>query len=77
MSLKLNETFLSGFVSEQETEYLAPYAKVAHAQLVEGTGAGSDFHGWVRLPENYFNYVFCKVFLFRKNKVLTFFGFVV
>ena len=61
MSLKLNETFLSGFVSEQETEYLAPYAKVAHAQLVEGTGAGSDFHGWVRLPENYDKEEFARI----------------
>ena len=27
--------------------------KQAHEQLVEGTGAGSDFTGWVTLPENY------------------------
>ena len=25
----------------------------AHARLQENRGPGSDFHGWVRLPENY------------------------
>ena len=53
MSVKLNDKFLAGFVSEHEVEYMRPYATVAHDMLVSGKGQGNDFHGWVRLPENY------------------------
>ena len=53
MSIKLNEKFLSGFVSSNEIDSLKPYAKVAHDLLINGKGAGNDFHGWVKLPENY------------------------
>ncbi len=53
MSVKLNEKFLSGFVSPSEIEYLKPFAKVAHKLLISGKGQGSDFHGWVKLPVDY------------------------
>ena len=53
MSLKLNTSFLEGFVSEHEIEYLKPFCKVAHSLLCEHTGQGSDFHGWLSLPEDY------------------------
>ncbi len=53
MSVKLNDKFLSGFVNEHEIEYMRPYAHAAHDMLVSGKGQGNDFHGWVRLPENY------------------------
>ena len=32
---------------------LAPRLHIAHDHLQKGDGAGSDFTGWVRLPENY------------------------
>ena len=35
--------------------------KQAHDQLVNGTGAGSDFTGWVTLPENYDKEEFARV----------------
>ncbi|MBE6534171.1 MAG: glucose-6-phosphate isomerase [Ruminococcaceae bacterium] len=53
MSVKLNEKFLTGFVSASEVEYLKPFAKVAHKLLISGQGQGSDFHGWVKLPVEY------------------------
>ena len=53
MSIKLNEKFLKGFVGAHEVEYLKPHAKVAYDLLASGKGQGSDFHGWVKLPENY------------------------
>ena len=53
MSVKLNEKFLTGFVSASEVEYLKPFAKVAHKLLISGKGQGSDFHGWVKLPVEY------------------------
>ncbi len=53
MNVKLNEKFLSGYVSSHEVEYLKPFAKVAHKLLISGKGQGNDFHGWVKLPVDY------------------------
>ncbi len=53
MSVKLNDKFLEGFVSAHEVEYMRPYATAAHNMLLSGEGQGNDYHGWVRLPENY------------------------
>ncbi len=61
MSVKLNEKFLSGFVSSHEIEYLKPFAKVAHNLLVSGKGQGNDFHGWVKLPVNYDKEEFARI----------------
>ncbi|TYS13341.1 glucose-6-phosphate isomerase [Rossellomorea vietnamensis] len=41
------------FFGEHEITYLKDAVKTAHNSLHEGTGAGSDFLGWVDLPENY------------------------
>ena len=61
MSVKLNEKFLNGFVSEKEVEYIKPYAKAAHQQLISSEGAGNDFHGWVKLPVNYDKEEFARI----------------
>ena len=61
MSLKLNDKFLSGFVGVHEVEYMKPYAKVAHELLLSGKGQGNDFHGWVKLPENYDKEEFARI----------------
>ena len=61
MSVKLNERFLTGFVSSHEVENLKPQAKVAHQLLLSGKGAGNDFHGWVKLPENYDKEEFARI----------------
>ena len=46
-------TKAESFLSEQEISYLGEAIKSAHTKVHEGTGAGSDFLGWVELPENY------------------------
>ena len=61
MSVKLNEKFLSGFVSSHEIDGLTPFAKEAHNMLLGGTGAGNDFLGWVKLPENYDKEEFARI----------------
>ena len=61
MSVKLNENFLSGFVSSHEIDGLTPFAKEAHNMLLSGTGAGNDFLGWVKLPENYDKEEFARI----------------
>ena len=61
MSVYLIEKFLSGFVSSEEIESLAPAAKNAHDMLLQGTGEGNDFIGWVDLPENYDKEEFARI----------------
>ncbi|MFC4323442.1 glucose-6-phosphate isomerase [Litchfieldia salsa] len=41
------------FFGEHEITYLRDAVKVAHHSLHEGTGAGSDFLGWIDLPTQY------------------------
>jgi glucose-6-phosphate isomerase len=41
------------FVGQHEIDYLAPAVKLAHEQLHNGTGAGSDYLGWINLPTDY------------------------
>ena len=61
MSVKLNDKFLSGFISSSEIEYLKPFAKVAHQLLISGEGQGNDFHGWVKLPVEYDKKEFARI----------------
>ena len=53
MSVILNTKHLSGFVRDEEFNQIWPQVELAHRQLMERTGEGSDFLGWVDLPENY------------------------
>ncbi|MBW5447060.1 glucose-6-phosphate isomerase [Cohnella sp. CFH 77786] len=41
------------FVGQHEIDNLAPAVKLAHEQLHNGTGAGSDYLGWINLPSDY------------------------
>ena len=61
MSVKLNEKFLGGFVAPHEIDYLKSHAAVAHDLLISGKGAGNDFHGWVKLPENFDKEEFARI----------------
>ena len=40
------------FVSQAELENIKTELCTAHRKLLDGSGAGSDFLGWVKLPEN-------------------------
>ncbi len=42
---------IAPFVSEADTEALAPEAAKSLAKLTDHTGLGNDFLGWVKLPE--------------------------
>ena len=59
--VKLNEKFLSDFVAPHEIEYMRPFASAAHDMLVNGTGAGNDFLGWVKLPVDYDKEGSCRI----------------
>ena len=51
--LKFNYQGASEFISQNEIDYIEPYAKLAHDMLIGRTGPGSDFLGWAGLPYNY------------------------
>lgn len=61
MSLKLNDGYLKGFISQHEYEALAPQVKTAHELLASGKGMGSDFTGWVTLPRDYDKEEFARI----------------
>lgn len=53
MALKLNSKYLSGFIGEHEYSAIQPAVTAAHETLKAKNGPGSDFLGWVNLPEAY------------------------
>jgi len=48
--LSLNLDYISDLVSEADIASLAPQAQAALKSLLDGTGRGSDFLGWINLP---------------------------
>ncbi|MDD6094452.1 MAG: glucose-6-phosphate isomerase [Clostridia bacterium] len=53
MSIKLNEKFTKGFVSECDIKAITPEIEKALETVKSGTGEGSDFLGWLTRPEDY------------------------
>ncbi|WP_088809833.1 MULTISPECIES: glucose-6-phosphate isomerase [Listeria] len=49
------------FFEERELAYMEPAVKAAHDMLHNGTGAGSDYLGWVDLPSNYDKEEFARI----------------
>jgi glucose-6-phosphate isomerase len=49
------------FVGRHEVDYLADAVRLAHDQLHNGTGAGSDFLGWINLPVDYDKEEFARI----------------
>ena len=49
------------FISESEVNNLAPYADLARGMLRDGTGPGSDYTGWARLPFDYDKTEFARI----------------
>ena len=55
MSKKINFDYTKAlsFFNQQEIDNLAAPVKLAHEQLHNKTGAGSDYLGWIDLPSAY------------------------
>ncbi len=53
MAIKLNLNYAGEYACNEKLEAMQPEVSKAHAMLHEGTGAGSDFLGWIDLPVNY------------------------
>ncbi|WP_419154993.1 glucose-6-phosphate isomerase [Weissella minor] len=52
-TLKFDTSKLSSFVNDEELDLIQPMVNTADSLLREGTGAGSDFLGWLDLPVDY------------------------
>ena len=61
MSIKLHDKYVSSFIRAHEYDYIQPQVNVADAMLRAKNGAGSDFLGWVDLPENYDKEEFARI----------------
>ncbi|QAT49402.1 glucose-6-phosphate isomerase [Caproiciproducens sp. NJN-50] len=53
MSVKIDLHHLAGFIDDSEFSAIVPQVRLAYETLLSGTGAGSDFLGWLDLPEKY------------------------
>lgn len=51
----------TAFVQQHEIEYLREPVRLAHEQLHKGTGAGSDYLGWIDLPTQYDKEEFARI----------------
>ena len=53
MTLRLNDKYLGGFVSEAELLAIQPEVTKAYETLTGKSGEGNDYLGWIDLPVNY------------------------
>ena len=53
MVLKFNDSYAKDFVSEAEISAISSEVLSAQKTLLEGTGEGNGFLGWVTLPDDY------------------------
>jgi glucose-6-phosphate isomerase len=49
------------FIGQHEIDYFKDAVRLAHDQLHNGTGAGSDYLGWIDLPTNYDKEEFARI----------------
>ncbi|MCL2107947.1 MAG: glucose-6-phosphate isomerase [Oscillospiraceae bacterium] len=61
MAIKLNERYLKNFVGTHELCGMSGAVQTAHEQLTAKSGMGSDFLGWVDLPETYDKAEFARI----------------
>ena len=61
MSIKLNDKYVSSFIREHEIAFMQDQVNTADRMLREKCGPGSDFLGWVDLPEAYDKEEFARI----------------
>ena len=50
MALKLNDNYVKSFITDDELKAMVPAVEDAHHKIVNKSGEGADFLGWVDLP---------------------------
>ncbi len=53
MTVRLNDTYIKPFIKEEELNAINAEIASAHKCLLEGSGEGNDFLGWIDLPTSY------------------------
>ena len=53
MTVRLNDTYMKPFVDEKALASIKNEVLDAHKSLLAGNGEGSDFLGWINLPNDY------------------------
>ena len=53
MGLKFNDGYAAEFLNESDYSGIAGQTKEAFSRLMDRSGLGNDFLGWIDLPENY------------------------
>ncbi len=61
MSIQLVDTYLKGYISEDDLKTIAPQIALAHQTVIEHKGYGADFLGWVDLPVDYDKKEFARI----------------
>ena len=61
MALTLNDKYIREFVDKGELSAIQTEISAAHKTLLDGSGEGSDFLGWVDLPKNYDKEEFARI----------------
>ena len=61
MALTLNDKYIKGFVDAKELEKIQSEVSAAHKMLLDGSGEGNDFLGWIDLPKNYDKEEFARI----------------
>lgn len=53
MAVSLNRAYLEGFIEQNDFDKIKESVRKAHEALHDGTATGSDYIGWLNLPNNY------------------------
>lgn len=53
MTLTINDNYIKPFIENDGLKNIQPEIDAAHKCLLEGSGEGNDFIGWVTLPDDY------------------------
>lgn len=61
MAIKLNASYVKGFLTDAEIEAVYPEIMAAHTALNGRNGKGSDFLGWLDLPVSYDKEEFARI----------------
>lgn len=61
MAMKIKTTGVAGFVQQREMDNMIPLMDAANQALLNKTGAGNDFLGWLDLPVNYDKEEFARI----------------
>ena len=61
MALKLNDNYVKSFITDEELKAIVPAISDAHQKIIDKSGEGSDFLGWVDLPVDYDKEEFARI----------------